>query len=228
MNGEIIIKSLECFGFHGVLEEEKKLGQKFVISAKLNLDVSKAVETDACENTVNYSEVCHMISDIVRDTNYNLIESLADRIAKEILIAFPLVDSIYVKVEKPWAPIKLGLDTVAVATEKKWHNVYLGVGSNLGDSQANIESAVKMMKASEYNKDVMISNLIKTKPYGYKEQDDFSAVRNVCAEYGHRESPYECLWLHLRRGGCSRRRTRQPCNLCQAVHYGELLSVCES
>ena len=173
MNGEIIIKSLECFGFHGVLEEEKKLGQKFVISAKLNLDVSKAVETDACENTVNYSEVCHMISDIVRDTNYNLIESLADRIAREILIAFPLVDSIYVKVEKPWAPIKLGLDTVAVATEKKWHNVYLGVGSNLGDSQANIESAVKMMKASEYNKDVMISNLIKTKPYGYKEQDDF-------------------------------------------------------
>lgn len=173
MNGEIIIKSLECFGFHGVLGEEKKLGQKFIVSAKLKVDFTKAVEADACENTVNYSEVCQLISNVVKDTNFNLIESLADRITKEILLGFPLVESVYVKVEKPWAPIKLCLDTVAVAVEKKWHTVYLGVGSNIGDSEANIESAVRMIKESEYNKDVTISNLIKTKPYGYKEQDDF-------------------------------------------------------
>ncbi|MBQ3165282.1 MAG: 2-amino-4-hydroxy-6-hydroxymethyldihydropteridine diphosphokinase [Lachnospiraceae bacterium] len=173
MNGEIIIKSLECFGFHGVLGEEKKLGQKFIVSAKLKVDFTKAVDADACENTVNYSEVCQLISNVVKDTNFNLIESLADRITKEILLGFPLVESVYVKVEKPWAPIKLCLDTVAVAVEKKWHTVYLGVGSNIGDSEANIESAVRMIKESEYNKDVTISNLIKTKPYGYKEQDDF-------------------------------------------------------
>ena len=43
MRYEIFIDELECFGFHGVLEEEKRLGQKFIISSKLTVNSPEGV-----------------------------------------------------------------------------------------------------------------------------------------------------------------------------------------
>lgn len=78
------------------------------------------------------------------------------------------------KRKKPWASLKASLDTVAVTVERKWHSVYVGVGSNMGDSKANIEEALHKIEKSEYNKQVYLTDLITTKPYGYKEQKDFT------------------------------------------------------
>ena len=61
MLDEIIIRDLEIFGNHGVLEEENVLGQKFIVSANLKLDATKAISEDRCEYTVNYAEVCNRI-----------------------------------------------------------------------------------------------------------------------------------------------------------------------
>ena len=53
----IYIKDLEVFANHGVYPEENKLGQKFVISADLSVDVPMAGLTDELEYSVNYGEV---------------------------------------------------------------------------------------------------------------------------------------------------------------------------
>ena len=50
----IYIKDLEVFANHGVYPEENKLGQKFVISADLSVDVRMAGLTDELEYSVNY------------------------------------------------------------------------------------------------------------------------------------------------------------------------------
>lgn len=173
MNSEIIIKDMECFGFHGVLEEEKKLGQKFIVSAKLQVDFSTAIKSDECSDTVNYSEVCHFIVNEVKSTRFNLIESLANHLANEILLKFYLVENVIISVKKPWAPIGLNLDTVVVQVKQKWHSVYVGVGSNMGESETTIKNAVSCIENSKYNKHIYLTDLIKTKPYGYKEQGDF-------------------------------------------------------
>ena len=170
---KILIKDLECSGFHGVLEEEKKLGQKFIVSAVLSTNFEKAVVSDKCADTVNYSEVSHFIVDTVKGTKYDLIETLADKLARMILINYPMVEEVEIEVKKPWAPIYLHLDTVAVSTSRAWSQVYLGVGSNMGDSKAIIRDAVTKISDSKDCKDVAISDLITTKPYGYKDQPDF-------------------------------------------------------
>lgn len=173
MRYDILISKLEFFGFHGVLEEEKRLGQKFVISGTLTVNAPDAVEQDDCDKTVNYSEVCHLIGKIVEKERFNLIESLGDEIVKRILIEFPLVESATIQVDKPWAPISLNVEKVSVVMTRSWHSAYIGVGSNMGDCKSNIENAVNYIRASKFNKDVVVSTLIKTKPYGYVEQDDF-------------------------------------------------------
>lgn len=170
---EILIKDLECFGYHGVLEEEKRLGQKFIVSVSLKLDFIKAIEHDLCQDTVDYGAVSQCIVGEVANTNFNLIESLADHLAKEILIRFALVEHVTVEIKKPWAPLKVHLDTVSVRVERGWHSSYIGVGSNMGDSKSIIEDAFQRITSLAYNKDVLLTNLITTKPYGYKEQNDF-------------------------------------------------------
>ena len=54
---KIIMKNMVFYGYHGVLEEEKKLGQKFFIDAILFLPLKKAGETDNLNFSVNYGSV---------------------------------------------------------------------------------------------------------------------------------------------------------------------------
>jgi len=179
MRYEIFIDELECFGFHGVLEEEKRLGQKFIISSKLTVNSPEGVDEDDCDKTVNYAKVCDVIAAIAENEQYDLIETLADTIAKEILIRFSMVEKVSVHVDKPSAPIKRGVKNVGVEVERSWHVAYIGVGSNMGDSQGNINEAMKKLKESSFNREVVLSDLIKTKPYGGVEQDDF--INGVCS-----------------------------------------------
>ncbi len=179
MRYEIFIDKLECFGFHGVLEEEKRLGQKFIISSKLTVNSPEGVEEDNCEKTVNYAQVCELMAQIAENERYDLIETLADTIAKEILIKFSMVEKVTVHVDKPGAPIRQSVENVGVEVKRGWHTAYLGVGSNMGDTLGNISEAMRKLQDSPFNSEVVLSELIKTKPYGYTQQDDF--INGVCS-----------------------------------------------
>ncbi|MBR4027771.1 MAG: dihydroneopterin aldolase, partial [Lachnospiraceae bacterium] len=53
----IKITNLKIFAYHGVLEEEKQIGQDFYINAKLYLDLKSAGKSDNLEDALNYAEV---------------------------------------------------------------------------------------------------------------------------------------------------------------------------
>lgn len=169
----IKIVDLEIFGNHGLLREENALGQKFLISANLYLDTRRAGMCDAMEFSVDYNEVCHLIYDYVKGNTYNLIETVSEELAEEILLSFPLLEKVDIEVKKPWAPIGLPLSYVSVNISRGWHTAYLSVGSNMGDKEKNVKGALE-----ELSKDSLIrigkkSGLITTKPYGYEDQEDF-------------------------------------------------------
>lgn len=98
------LRGLKFYGYHGVLQEEKALGQLFIIDVDLYHDLSKAGKTDSVEDTINYAEVYEGIKRIVTTERYDLIEKLGERIAEEILENFPCT-GIRVVVHKPEAPI---------------------------------------------------------------------------------------------------------------------------
>lgn len=111
---KIYLNNLSFYGYHGVLSEETKLGQRFNVDVVLELDLSEAGRTDDLKNSVNYAEVYEAVKGIVEGSPKKLIESVAEAIADIILKKFLLIDTCLVRVIKPDPPIHGHYDSVAV------------------------------------------------------------------------------------------------------------------
>ena len=170
---KVQITDLEVFARHGVFPEENKLGQKFTVSVQMFMDVEQAVLQDNIEQAVNYGEVCYFIKDWMEQHTMKLLETVADQLAKDILMRFPMIERIVLEVKKPNAPVMLPFGYVSVEVERKWHDVYVGVGSNMGDRKEIIQEALHLLKLQDGCRIGKVSDLIETDPYGYTEQDKF-------------------------------------------------------
>ena len=127
---KIVIKNLNIFAYHGVFEEEKKNGQLFRISAELRLSLRKAAQQDDLRLAVNYADVCELIQEVTTREKCDLIETVAENIAAEILIKYRTVQGVRVKVSKPDAPIDMTFEDVAVVVDRERRTALLGHGSN--------------------------------------------------------------------------------------------------
>ena len=110
---KIILKELVFFARHGLLEEEAKLGQRFRLSAVVELDPSLDLVTDSPEYSVNYVELYETIKKIFTEQRFNMIEAAADAIAVGILERFAKVISVTVEVKKPSVPVDCVCDYFA-------------------------------------------------------------------------------------------------------------------
>lgn len=190
MMDQITIKDLEVYANHGLYKEEKALGQKFLVSAILSLDTKLAGVSDQMDYSVDYGKVCHRIKEILTKNDFNLIECVAETVAKKLLLEFSLIRKLEIEVKKPWAPIGLPLDYVSVKIKRGWHRAYLGVGSNMGDRMEYINQAINAIEAQDDTRVVHVSSLIETKPYGGVVQDDFL---NGCIAIDTLKEPEELL-----------------------------------
>ncbi|MBC1393782.1 dihydroneopterin aldolase [Listeria innocua] len=116
---KIYLNELAFYGYHGVLQEETKLGQTFRVSLILGLSTKKAGQSDSVDDTVSYADVYETVKGIVEGTPFKLIEALAEKIASEVLINYPLLEEITVKLIKPNPPIPGHYDSVAVEIKRK-------------------------------------------------------------------------------------------------------------
>lgn len=170
---KITIRNLELFAHHGVFPEENALGQKFVLNLTLYLNTRSAGRSDALERSIHYGEVSHFATKFLQEHTWKLIESVAEQLARALLLEYDLLEQVDVEVQKPWAPIGLPLETVSVAIHRGWHRAYIALGSNLGDKQAYLDGAVKALQDHPDCRVVRVSDYLVTAPYGGVEQDDF-------------------------------------------------------
>ncbi|WP_288730304.1 2-amino-4-hydroxy-6-hydroxymethyldihydropteridine diphosphokinase [uncultured Fusobacterium sp.] len=176
---KIYIENLEFRAYHGVFPEEKKLGQKFIVSLELELDTREAALSNNLEKTLHYGLISERVQSIVLEKSYDLLESLAEKIAETLLLEYPLLQGVKVRVDKPQAPIPLPFGTVAVEIYRSWHKVYLSLGSNLGEKTANLERAIQEISSLKHTSLCKKSSFLETEPFGYVEQDFFV---NACIE----------------------------------------------
>lgn len=111
---KIIMENMVFYGYHGVLKEEKVLGQKFYIDAELYLDLKQAGKTDDLDHTVSYAMVYETIKNIVTKENFDLLEALSHKICGEILLSFEKIETVRLKIKKPSAPVAGSFDYFAV------------------------------------------------------------------------------------------------------------------
>ena len=115
--GPIRLKNMQFYGFHGVDKSEKHLGGRFEVDVEMKLSLKKSCNSDELDDTVNYEKIYKTVDTCVNKDKFYLIEALANSIAKDILINFP-INSILVRVRKPHAPVKGVLDTVEVELKR--------------------------------------------------------------------------------------------------------------
>lgn len=170
---QIKIENLKVFAYHGVFPEENEKGQFFYVDAVLYLHTRKAGKTDELSLSVNYGEVCHLIYNYMTKHTFCLLETIAEGLAENILLNFTLVEFVDLKIKKPEAPIGLPFENVSIAISRGWHKTYIALGSNMGDKEKYIYSAIQEIRENKLCKNVRVSQLITTEPYGVTNQDEF-------------------------------------------------------
>ena len=111
---KIFVSGMRFYGYHGVFPEETKLGQRFNVDLEVGLDLSKAGLSDDLTQSVNYGELYHTCKKVVETETHKLVETVAERIAEEILTNYHLVEKCKVKVIKPDPPIPGHYNSVGV------------------------------------------------------------------------------------------------------------------
>ncbi|BFH65874.1 dihydroneopterin aldolase [Paenibacillus azoreducens] len=114
MMDKMKLHHMEYYGYHGVFEEERKLGQRFYIDLELELDLRAAGQKDDLSQTVNYAEVHENVKKVVETESFRLIEALAERIASLLLDTYTSIDALTVKVTKPHPPFDIHFQGVTV------------------------------------------------------------------------------------------------------------------
>ncbi|ATH95560.1 dihydroneopterin aldolase [Bacillus glycinifermentans] len=116
---KVYVEGMEFYGYHGVFEEENKLGQRFRVDLTAHLDLSEAGKTDRIDATINYAELYKLCKEVVEGEPVNLVETLAETIAGRVLKQFQTVQECTVKVIKPDPPIPGHYKSVAIEMTRK-------------------------------------------------------------------------------------------------------------
>jgi 7,8-dihydroneopterin aldolase/epimerase/oxygenase len=97
----ILLEGMVFHGRHGTLPAERELGQPFVVSVELRLDLRPAGRSDDLSQTVDYGRVHQRAKEIVEGPPVNLTETVAESIAAAVVEEFPAVEAVRVRVAKP-------------------------------------------------------------------------------------------------------------------------------
>lgn len=98
----IYLHGLEVDAVIGIWDWERKIRQKIVIDLDLATDIHRAASTDDVADTLNYKQVAKRVQQFVADSEYKLVETLAENMAAIIIAEFA-VPWVRVRINKPGA-----------------------------------------------------------------------------------------------------------------------------
>lgn len=114
----IELAGLLVFGRHGYLEEERRLGQRFLVDLEVDVPEEAAV-SDRIEDTVDYRRLASVVRDVFSGPERLLLERLAGTVADEVLGRFGEVERVRVRVRKPDVVLDPPVDHAAVVVERR-------------------------------------------------------------------------------------------------------------
>ena len=100
----ILLEGMKFYSYHGVLEQERTIGNHYTIDLEIRLDLSKASQTDNLNDTVSYADIYTIAKDEMAIPS-QLLEHVAGRIKSRIKYSFPNIREIKVKLSKHNPPV---------------------------------------------------------------------------------------------------------------------------
>ncbi|NBU56209.1 MAG: 2-amino-4-hydroxy-6-hydroxymethyldihydropteridine diphosphokinase [Acidimicrobiia bacterium] len=213
MSDHVLINDLRFESIIGVLDQERLAPQPLRVDVDMEIDLHDAGSSDDLEQTVHYGEVAVALANLARDTQYLLLERLAQHMA-EVVLSFSLVRAVELTLTKLQPPIPEQIDSTAVRIRRvraevsntTRHRAIVALGSNLGRREAHLRFAVERLGESV----VAQSQVFETDPVG--GPDDQGAYLNMVVVLETELDPYALLrWLHRIEADAGRERV---------VHWG--------
>ena len=113
----VFIRELRIDTVIGIYEWEREIRQTVVLDLEMDADIAKAAATDAIEDTLDYKAVSKRLIEFVRASEFQLVETLAERCAAIVLEEF----------EVPW--VRLTLNKVGAVSAARDVGVIIERGS---------------------------------------------------------------------------------------------------
>jgi dihydroneopterin aldolase len=105
------------YAHHGYYKAERELGQRFELDIEVRCDLRQAALNDNLEKTIDYRQVYSIAKDAFENNKFKLLETVADRIARKILIKYPVAE-VLIRVRKPNVPLKGFLDHIEIEVQR--------------------------------------------------------------------------------------------------------------
>ena len=118
MMDRIVLKGIRFHGYHGVIEAERQLGQKYEVDLELTTDLSVAGRTDDLAHTIDYAQVVQLVIEIGTQQSFQLFEALAETVAEAIFTQFE-IEEVRITVKKLSPPIEPTLTYAGVEIHRK-------------------------------------------------------------------------------------------------------------
>lgn len=112
----ISIEGMEFFAYHGCFKEEQVIGTKFRCDVFLEVDTTKAEQTDDLNDTVNYQTVFALVKEEMH-TRSHLLEHVGRRVVERLKNEFPEVKKVRFKIRKLNPPLGGKMDFVSLELE---------------------------------------------------------------------------------------------------------------
>jgi dihydroneopterin aldolase len=109
----IELKEMVFYAYHGVMDQERKVGNTYTVNLKLYADFIQALKTDRLEDTLDYAAVYAVVK-AEMDIPSNLLEHVAGRIINRLTETFPTVSCIEIRLAKQNPPIDGEMKEAAV------------------------------------------------------------------------------------------------------------------
>ena len=125
MSSTIDVRGIKAYGKHGVYTEEKKEEQLFLVDVSLSFEDIKESE-DLLEETINYEIIVQLIIDLVKKESFNLIETLAKKLAEDIrqltkkISMVKILKEISVTVHKPETLLNQTTEDISVTVSEEF------------------------------------------------------------------------------------------------------------
>lgn len=114
----IELHGIVLHGYHGVLEEERRDGQRFLVDVELDLEHEQAARSDRIEDAVDYRGIVTRVQEISDERAYHLLEAFAAAIADALVSGWP-VTAARVRVRKPDVVLEPPVEYAAVSVERR-------------------------------------------------------------------------------------------------------------
>ena len=114
----IELRGIALHGHHGVLDHERREGQRFLVDVELELEDERAASSDHIEDAVDYRAVVARVQEVSDARAYHLLEAFSSALADALLAELP-VTAVRVRVRKPDVVLDPPVEYAAVSVERR-------------------------------------------------------------------------------------------------------------